>query len=144
MIEILKDGTIVISLGIAGFLFILYIILEAISIKWKGISFLHSIIIYLIYLPRFRKTIPVGWINKTKIYDFGSIRKYKHNKGYTMIQHLDSEIEEKRIYTFIHIDWLGRIIENDLPEVCKKIEETMDQSKIKSFKREKSLKDLGI
>jgi hypothetical protein len=142
MIEILKDGTIIISLGIAGCLFILYIILEAISIKWKSISFLHSIIIYLIYLPRFRKTIPVGWANKTKIYDFGSIRK--RNKAYTIIQHLDSEIEEKRIYTFIHIDWLGRIVENDLPEVCKKIEETMDQSKIKSFKREKSLKDLGI
>jgi len=142
MIEILKDGTIIISLGIAGCLFILYIILEAISIKWKSISFLHSIIIYLIYLPRFSKTIPVGWINKTKIYDFGSIRK--RNKVYTIIQHLDSEIEEKRIYTFIHIDWLGRIVENDLPEVCKKIEETMDQSKIKSFKREKTLKDLGI
>jgi hypothetical protein len=81
-----------------------------------------------------------GWLDQ----QVGSIRKYKHNKGYTMIQHLDSEIEEKRIYTFIHIDWLGRIVENDLPEVCKKIEETMDQAKIKSFKREKSLKDLGI
>jgi hypothetical protein len=146
MIEILKNGTIVISLGIAGCLFILYIILEAISIKWKSISFLHSIIIYLIYLQRFKKTIPVGWTNKTKIYDFGSIRKFKSNRTYTIIQHLDSEIEEKRICicSRIHIDWLGRIVENDLPEVCKKIEETMDQAKIKSFKREKSLKDIGI
>jgi hypothetical protein len=144
MIEILKDGTIIISIGIAGALFILYMILEVISIKWKSISFLHSIIIYLIYLPQFRKTIPFGWTNKTKIYDFGSIRKFKSNRAYTIIQHLDSQIEEKRIYTFIHIDWRGRIVENDLPEVCKKIEETMDQSKIKSFKREKSLKDLGI
>ena len=144
MIEILKDGTVVISLGMAGCLFILYAILEAITIKWKRISFLHSIIIYLIYLPQFRKTIPLGWTNKTKIYDFGSIRKFKSNRTYTIIQHLDSEIEEKRIYTFIQIDWLGRIVENDFPEVCKKIEETMDQTKIKSFRREKSLKDLGI
>ena len=144
MIEILKDGTIIISIGIAGCLLILYIILEAISIKCKSISFLHSIIIYLIYLPRIKKTIPVGWSNKTKIYDFGSIRKFKGNKAYTIIQHLDSEIEKKRIYTSIHIDWMGRIVENDLPEVCKKIEETMDQAKIKSFRREKSLKDLGI
>lgn len=145
MIEILKDGTIIISLGIPGCIFILYIILETISIKWKSISFLHSIIIYLIYLPRFRKTIPAGWANKTKIYAFGSIRKFKSNRAYTIIQHLDSEIEKKkRIYTFIQIDWLGRIVENDLPEICKKIEETMDQAKIKSFKREKSLKDIGI
>jgi len=61
-----------------------------------------------------------------------------------MIQHLDSEIDEKRIYTFVHIDWLGRILKNDIVEVCRRQEETMDQAKIKSFKREKSLKNLGI
>ena len=145
MIEILKDGTIIISLGIAGLLFIFYILLEIFFIKFKGISLLHGITIYLIFLQRFKKTIPAGWANNTKIYDFLSIRKEKKaNRAYTIIQHLDSQIEEKRIYTFIQIDWLGRIVENDLPEVCKKIEETMDQAKIKSFKREKSLKDIGI
>ena len=51
---------------------------------------------------------------------------------------------DKRIYTFIYIDWMGRIVKNDVVEVCREHEEKMDQSKIKSFKREKSLKDLGI
>lgn len=142
MIEILKDGTIIISLGIAACLFICYIILEIFSIKLKGISLLHGIVIYLIYLHRFKKTIPVGWANKTKIYDFGSIRK--SNQVYSIMQQLDSEIEKKRIYTFIHIDWMGRIVKNDIEEVCRRHEETMNQAKIKSFKREKSLKDLGI
>lgn len=39
---------------------------------------------------------------------------------------------------------MGRIVKNDIEEVCRRHEETMDQAKIKSFKREKSLKDIGI
>lgn len=79
---------------------------------------------------------------QNKDIDFGSIRK--SNQVYSIMQQLDSEIEKKRIYTFIHIDWMGRIVKNDIEEVCRRHEETMDQAKIKSFKREKSLKDLGI
>lgn len=142
MIEILKDGTIVISLGIAGCLFIFYILIEILSIKLKGISLLHSIVIYLVFLQRFKKTIPIGWSLKKKLYDFNFLKK--HGKIYSVIQHIDCEMVEKRIYTFIYIDWMGRIVKNDVEEVCRKHEEKMDQSKIKSFKREKSLKDLGI
>lgn len=142
MIETLKDGTVVISLGIAGCLFACYIILEIFYIKLKGISFLHGIIVYLIFLRRFKKTIPVGWALRQKLFDFGFLKK--NGKIYSAIQHIDCEIEEKRIYTFIYIDWMGRIVKNDVEEVCRKHEETMDQSKIKSFRREKSLKDLGI
>lgn len=142
MIEILKDGTVIISLGIVGCLFICYIILEIFSIKLKGISLLHSIIIYLTFLQQFKKTIPVGWSLKQKLFDFGFLKK--HGKIYSVIQHIDCEMVDKRIYTFIHIDWMGRIVKNDVQEVCREHEETMDQTKIKSFKREKSLKDLGI
>lgn len=142
MIEILKDGTIIVSLGMAELLFVLYIILELVSIRWRKISLIHSIALYSIYLYRLEKTIPVGWRNKTILYDFFSIRK--NEKRYSIMQHLDSEVEEKRIYSFVYIDGLGRIVRNDLPEVCAKAEETMDQSKLKSFKREKQLKDLGI
>lgn len=142
MIEILKDGTVVISIGIAGCLFIFYILIEILSIKLKGISLLHSIVIYLIFLQRFKKTIPIGWSLKKKLYDFNFLKK--NGKIYSIIQHLDCDMEEKRIYTFIYIDWMGRIVKNNVEEVCRKQEETMDQSKIKSFKREKSLKDLGI
>jgi|LauGreDrversion4_2_1035121.scaffolds.fasta_scaffold86838_5 hypothetical protein len=142
MIEILKDGTIVISLGIAGILLLLYIMLEIASLKIRKISFLHSIVIYSIYLYRFNKTIPIGWTNKTKLHDFVSLRKTK--KLYSVLQQLDSEIEEKRIYTFVYIDWLGRIVKNDFTEVCRTHEETMDPGKIKSFRREKILKDLDI
>lgn len=142
MIEILKDGTVIISLGIVGCLFICYIILEIFSIKLKGISLLHSIIIYLTFLQQFKKTIPVGWKLKQKLFDFGFLKK--HGKIYSVIQHIDCEMVDKRIYTFIHIDWMGRIVKNDVQEVCREHEETMDQTKIKSFKREKSLKDLGI
>lgn len=142
MIEILKDGTIIISLGMAGCLFIFYILIEILSIKSKGISLLHGIIIYLIFLQRFKKTIPVGWSLRQKLFDFGFLKK--NGKIYSIIQHLDCEMEEKRIYTFIYIDWMGRIVKNDVEEACRKHEETMDQSKIKSFRREKSLKDLGI
>lgn len=142
MIEILKDGTIVISLGIAGCLFIFYILIEILSIKLKGISLLHSIVIYLVFIHRFKKTIPVGWALRQKLYDFNFLKK--HGKIYSVIQHIDCEMVEKRIYTFIYIDWMGRIVKNDVEEVCRKHEEKMDQSKIKSFKREKSLKDLGI
>ena len=142
MIEILKDGTIIISLGIAGCLFILYIILEIFFLKIKGISFLHSIIVYFIFLQRFKKTIPVGWTLKQKLFDFGFLKK--QGKIYSVIQHIDCEMVDKRIYTFIYIDWMGRIVKNDVVEVCREHEEKMDQSKIKSFKREKSLKDLGI
>ena len=142
MIEILKDGTIIISLGIAGCLFICYIILEIFSIKLKGISLLHSIIIYLTFLQQFKKTIPVGWKLKQKLFDFGFLKK--HGKIYSVIQHIDCEMVDKRIYTFIYIDWMGRIVKNDVIEVCREHEKTMDQAKIKSFKREKSLKDIGI
>lgn len=142
MIEILKDGTVVISIGIAGCLFIFYILIEILSIKLKGISLLHSIVIYLIFLQRFKKTIPIGWSLKKKLYDFNFLKK--NGKIYSIIQHLDCDMEEKRIYTFIYIDWMGRIVKNNVEEVCIKQEKTMDQSKIKSFKREKSLKDLGI
>lgn len=142
MIEILKDGTVVISLGIAGCLFIFYILLEIFFIKIKGILFLHSIIVYLIFLHRFKKTIPVGWRLNQKLFDFGFLKK--HGKIYSVIQHIDCEMVEKRIYTFIYIDWMGRIVKNDVAEVCREHEETMDQGKIKSFKREKYLKDLGI
>jgi len=142
MIEILKDGTIIISLGTAGCLFILYILLEIFFIIIKGISLLHSIVIYLIFLQRFKKTIPVGWKLKQKLFDFGFIKK--HGKIYSVIQHIDCDMVEKRIYTFIYIDRMGRIVKNDVVEVCREHEEKMDQSKIKSFKREKSLKDLGI
>jgi len=142
MIEILKNGTIVISLGVSGLLLLLYIILEIVSLKFRKISFLHSILIYSIYLYRFDKTIPIGWKNKTKFHDFGFLRK--GGKTYSVMQHLDSEVEEKRIYTFVHIDWLGRILKNDIADVCRKHEETMDPQKIKSFRREKTLKDLGI
>ena len=142
MIEILKDGTVVISLGIAGCLFACYIILEIFFIKLKGISFIHSVIVYLIFLRRFKKTIPVGWSLKSKLYDFGFLKK--HGKIYSIIPHIDCEMVEKRIYTIIHIDWMGRIVKNDVEEVCRRHEETMDQTKIKSFRREKSLKDLGI
>lgn len=142
MIEILKDGTVVISLGIAGCLFACYAILEIFSIKLKGISFLHGIIVYLIFLRRFKKTIPVGWALRQKLFDFGFLKK--NGKIYSVIQHIDCEMVEKRIYTFIYIDWMGRIVKNDVEEVCRKHEETMDQTKIKSFRREKSLKDLGI
>ena len=142
MIEILKDGTIIISLGIAGCLFICYIILEIFSIKLKGISLLHSIIIYLTFLQQFKKTIPVGWKLKQKLFDFGFLKK--HGKIYSVIQHIDCEMVDKRIYTFIHIDWMGRIVKNDVIEVCREHEKKMDQAKIKSFKREKSLKDIGI
>lgn len=142
MIEILKDGTVVISLGIAGCLFIFYILIEILSIKLKGISLLHSIVIYLVFLQRFKKTIPVGWALKKKLYDFNFLKK--QDKIYSVIQHIDCEMVDKRIYTFIYIDWMGRIVKNDVVEVCREHEETMDQSKIKSFKREKSLKDLGI
>jgi len=142
MIEILKDGTIIISLGTAGCLFILYILLEIFFIIIKGISLLHSIVIYLIFLQRFKKTIPVGWKLKQKLFDFGFIKK--QDKIYSLIQHIDCEMVDKRIYTFIYIDWMGRIVKNDVVEVCREHEEKMDQSKIKSFKREKSLKDLGI
>ena len=142
MIEILKDGTIIISLGIAGCLFICYIILEIFSIKLKGISLLHGITIYLIFLKRFKKTIPVGWKLKQKLFDFGFLKK--HGKIYSVIQHIDCEMVDKRIYTFIHIDWMGRIVKNDVIEVCREHEKKMDQAKIKSFKREKSLKDIGI
>jgi len=141
MIEILKDGTIIISLGIGGILFLFCIILEIISLKWRKISFLQSIVLYSIYLYRFNKTIPIGWKNKTKFYDFGSLRK--NGKLYSVLQQLDSEIEDKRIYTFIYMNWRG-IVKNDIVEVCRKHEETMDQGKIKSFRRENSLKDLGI
>ena len=142
MIEILKDGTIVISLGIVGILLLFYIILEILSLKFRKMSLLHSILIYSIYLYRFDKTIPIGWKNKTKFHDFGFLRK--QGKTYSVMQHLDSEVEEKRIYTFVYIDWLGRILKNDIAEVCRRQEETMDQGKIKSFRREKMLKDLGI
>ena len=142
MIEILKDGTIIISLGMVGCLFIFYILLEIFFIKIKGISFIHSIIVYLILLQRFKKTIPVGWTLNQKLFDFGFLKK--NGKIYSVIQHIDCEMVEKRIYTFIYIDWMGRIVKNDVVEVCREHEEKMDQSKIKSFKREKSLKDLGI
>ena len=142
MIEILKDGTVVISLGIAGCLFACYVILEIFSIKLKGISFLHGIIVYFIFLRRFKKTIPVGWALRQKLFDFGFLKK--NGKIYSVIQHIDCEMVEKRIYTFIYIDWMGRIVKNDVEEVCRKHEETIDQTKIKSFRREKSLKDLGI
>jgi len=142
MIEILKNGTIVISLGVGGLLLLLYIILEIASLKFRKISFLHSIVIYSIHLYRFNKTIPIGWKHKTKLYDFGFLKK--DGKKYSIIQHLDSEIDEKRIYTFVYIDWLGRIVKNDIEEVCRRHEETMDSGKIKSFRREKTLKDLGI
>ena len=142
MIEILKDGTVIISLGTAGLLFIFYILLEISFIKFKGISLLHGITIYLIFLQRFKKTIPVGWALKQKLFDFGFLKK--QGKIYSVIQHIDCEMVDKRIYTFIYIDWMGRIVKNDVVEVCREHEEKMDQSKIKSFKREKSLKDLGI
>ena len=142
MIEILKDGTVVISLGIVGILVIFYILIEILSLKYRGISLLHSIIVYLIFLQRFKKTIPVGWRLNQKLFDFGFLKK--NEKIYSVIQHIDCEMVEKRIYTFIYIDWMGRIVKNDVEEVCRKHEETMDQSKIKSFRREKSLKDLGI
>jgi hypothetical protein len=142
MIEILKDGTIIISLGIGGILFLFYIILEIFFIKIKGFLFLHSIIVYLIFLQRFKKTIPVGWTLKQKLFDFGFIKK--QGKIYSVIQHIDCEMVDKRIYTFIYIDWMGRIVKNDVVEVCREHEETMDPGKIKSFRREKSLKDLGI
>jgi hypothetical protein len=142
MIEILKNGTIIISLGLGGLLFLFYIIVEILSLKYRKMSFLYSVVIYSIYLYRFDKTIPIGWKNKTKFYDFGFLKK--DGKKYSIIQHLDSEIDEKRIYTFVHIDWLGRILKNDIVEVCRKHEETMDQGKIKSFRRENSLKNLGI
>ena len=141
MIEI-KDGAIIVSLGMAGLLFVLYTILELASIRWRKISLLHSIALYSIYLYRLKKTIPVGWRNNTILYDFFSIRKSE--KQYSIMQHLDSEIEKKRIYSFVYIDGLGRIVRNDLPEVCAKAEETMDQAKLRSFKRENLLKDLGI
>jgi len=142
MIEILKDGTIVISLGIVGILILFYIILEILSLKFRKMSLLHSILIYSIYLYRFDKTIPIGWKNKTKFHDFVFLRK--DGKTYSVMQHLDSEVEKKRIYTFVYIDWLGRILKNDIAEVCRRHEETMDPGKIKSFRREKTLKDLGI
>ena len=142
MIEILKDGTVVISLGMAGCLLIFYTLLEIFFIKTKGISFIHSVIVYLIFLRRFKKKIPVGWALRQKLFDFGFLKK--NGKIYSVIQHIDCEMVEKRIYTFIYIDWMGRIVKNDVEEVCRKNEETMDQSKIKSFRREKSLKDLGI
>ena len=142
MIEILKDGTVIISLGTAGLLFIFYILLEIFFITFKGISLLHGIIIYFIFLQRFKKTIPVGWRLNQKLFDFGFIKK--QDKIYSVIQHIDCEMVDKRIYTFIYIDWMGRIVKNDVVEVCREHEETMDQAKIKSFKREKSLKDLGI
>ena len=141
MIEI-KDGAIIVSLGMTGLLFVLYTILELASIRWRKISLLHSIALYSIYLYRLKKTIPVGWRNNTILYDFFSIRKSE--KQYSIMQHLDSEIEKKRIYSFVYIDGLGRIVRNDLPEVCAKAEETMDQAKLRSFKRENLLKDLGI
>lgn len=142
MIEILKDGTVVISLGTAGLLLIFYILLEIFFIKFKRISLLHGIIIYFIFLQRFKKTIPVGWRLNQKLFDFGFIKK--QDKIYSVIQHIDCEMVDKRIYTFIHIDWMGRIVKNDVIEVCREHEKKMDQAKIKSFKREKSLKDIGI
>ncbi len=104
-------------------------------------SFLYSIVIYTIYLYRFNKTIPIGWKNKTKFYDFGSLRKT--GKTYSVMQQLYCEIEEKKIYSFVHMNWRG-IIKNDFVEDCRKHEEKMDPGKIKSFKREKILKDLGF
>lgn len=77
MIETLKDGTVVISLGMADILLIFYILLEIFFIKIKGISFIHSIIVYPIFLHRFKKTIPVGWSLKTKLYDFNLLKKHE-------------------------------------------------------------------
>jgi len=143
MIEILKDGTVVISLGIVGILVIFYILIEILSLKYRGISLLHGIIVYLVFLQKFKKTIPVGWRLNQKLFDFGFLKK-KNGKMYSIIQHIDCEMVEKRIYTFIYIDWMGSIVKNDVAEVCREHEEKMDQGKIKSFRREKSLKDFGI
>lgn len=139
------NGTIMISLGIAGVLALLYIFVEVMNYRHKNMSFLHGVIIYLIYQRKLEKQIPKGWKNNTKLYDFGSIRKvHGYTWLYSVVQQLDSEADGRRVYTFVYINWRGAIIKNDLADVCRQHEETMDQDLLKSFRREMSLSELGI
>lgn len=140
---IFENGAVIISLGLLGILLLFYIFIEVLSMKYKKISFLHSLIIYPIYLKRLQKQIPPGWQNKTKIYDFRSLRS-SYGNIYSIIQHLDCDIDNKRVYTFVYINWRGQIIKNELKEICEQHESIIEPNLLKSYKREISLKELGI
>jgi len=140
---IFENGTVVISLGLLGILLLFYIFIEVMTIRYKNMSFLHGLIIYSIYLKRLQKQIPPGWQNKTKIYDFGSLSN-SYGAIYSIVQHLDCDIDNKRVYTFVYINWRGQIIKNELKEICEQHESIIEPNLLKSYKREISLKELGI
>jgi hypothetical protein len=144
---------ITISIGISGLALLFYAFVEVLTFKYKNMSFLHGVIIYLIYQRSLAKMIPKGWKNNTKLYDFGSIRMQDskpdiesepYGSIYSVLQQLDFEADGRRVYTFVYINWRGAIIKNDLADVCRQHEETMDQELLKSFKRDIYLEELGI
>ncbi len=161
---------IAISIGIPGLILIFYAFVEFMTFKYKNMSFLHGVIIYLIYQRSLAKMIPKGWKNNTKLYDFGSIQLWNQSDNklaynqllcrmqdskpdiesepygsiYSVLQQLDFEADGRRVYTFVYINWRGKIIKNDLADVCRQHEETMDQDRLKSFKRDIYLEELGI
>jgi hypothetical protein len=134
---------IAISIGIPGLVLIFYAFVEFMSFKYKNMSFLHGVIIYLIYQRSLDKMIPKGWKNNTKLYDFGSISR-SYGSIYSLIQHLECEMDGNSVSSFVYINWRGKIIKNDLADVCRQHEETMDQDRLKSFKRDIYLEELGI
>lgn len=142
---------ITISLGIGGILFLLYLIIEFLFIRYQKRSFLLSLIPYIIMIRMVNKELPLGWRVYKVLFNFFNI--YVSNKKYAGIVEVKSKIIEKipldvTYYEFVCFNWCGKIIRDDrhygdgLRSLI--IYTERENNRFPDLIRDQKLKDLGI
>lgn len=140
---------ITISLGIRGLLFLLYLIIEFLFIRYQKRSFLLSLIPYIIMIRKVNKALPFGWKAYKTFYYFFYV--YRKNGNYTVMVEAKSELIQGVTYhEFPHFNFSGRILRDEVPDglsslvhYCER-ENSRYPDLVKRETRDQKLKDLGI
>jgi len=136
---------IVISLGIKGVLFLLYLIIEFLFIKNQRRSLLLSFIPYLIMIRAINKELPFGWKVHKILYHFFYVYN-PHSTRYCVMVEVKSKVIKSITYDFIYFNSFGKIIavgkNNRLGNLIYHSER--ENARFSDLVRNQKLKELGI
>lgn len=107
----IEGGNIGLSITtIWGLLFIFGLSLEIASYSMTRILFIHRLYLLLVSFINLRKLIPNWW--KVSFINPFTIKKYEGRIIIHVV--LSSKIKsDEKVYYFIHVNWLGKIINSD-------------------------------
>lgn len=155
-----EGSNIVVSLGLAGLISLIWLTAELFFLISKNILMIHSIILYIALCRVANKRLPTGWRYSPNLNDYISIKGYLFCStekwsdlklglfGITCWMTVRSS--EKGLHKFdiemerVSVHWNGSINLSKIINRCEEINSKSDQQRLKQISREDKLREIGM